>query len=116
MPRHARIDPPVLHHVMIRGVVRREVFGGDKDGGFFRDRLGGISQGRITPCHAWTLLKPHSFFIERREDLGMWRSLFGFCHSPVCGQQLRHNPSFGKSKQKLFDLNCDGPPKGMRPI
>jgi len=40
MPRSARLDAPgVLHHVIIRGIERREIFKDDKDRENFLDRL-----------------------------------------------------------------------------
>jgi hypothetical protein len=41
-------------------------------------------------------------FIENRKDLGMWRSSFGFGHSPECDQQPRPIPSFGNAKQAVW--------------
>ena len=57
MPRQSRIDAPgALHHVMIRGIERREIFQDDKDRESFLDRLGGILLESSTPCYAWSLL------------------------------------------------------------
>ena len=43
MPRQSRIDAPgALHHVMIRGIERRDIFQDDKDRESFLERLGGI--------------------------------------------------------------------------
>ncbi len=60
MPRQSRIDAPgALHHVMIRGIERREIFQDDKDRDSFLDRLGGILLESSTPCYAWSLLSNH---------------------------------------------------------
>ena len=41
MPRSARLDAPgVLHHVIIRGIERRQIFADNLDKGNFLDRLG----------------------------------------------------------------------------
>jgi len=43
MPRQSRIDAPgALHHVMIRGIERREIFQDDKDRESFLDRLASV--------------------------------------------------------------------------
>jgi len=43
MPRQSRIDAPgTLHHVMIRGIERREIFQDDKDRESFLDRLASV--------------------------------------------------------------------------
>ena len=60
MPRQSRIDAPgALHHVMIRGIERREIFQDDKDRESFLDWLGGILLESSTPCYAWSLLSNH---------------------------------------------------------
>ncbi|MBK5102438.1 MAG: transposase, partial [Desulfobacteraceae bacterium] len=66
MPRQSRIDAPgALHHVMIRGIERREIFQDDKDRESFLDRLGGILLESSTPCYAWSLLSNHAHFLLR---------------------------------------------------
>ena len=43
MPRQSRIDAPgALHHVMIRGIERREIFQDDKVRESFLDRLASV--------------------------------------------------------------------------
>ena len=45
MPRQSRIDAPgALHHVMIRGIERREIFQDDKDRESFLDRLASVDR------------------------------------------------------------------------
>ena len=45
MPRSARIDAPgVLHHIIGRGIERRDVFLGDADRDDFIERLGVLAQ------------------------------------------------------------------------
>ena len=43
MPRQSRIDTPgALHHIMIRGIERNDIFKDNKDRDNFVVRLGGI--------------------------------------------------------------------------
>ena len=43
MSRLARLDTPgVLHHVMSRGIERKNIFGNDKNRSDFIDRLAGV--------------------------------------------------------------------------
>jgi len=45
MPRGPRIDAPgILHHVMARGIERREIFRSDGDREELLDRLGAICE------------------------------------------------------------------------
>ena len=54
MPRQSRIDAPgAIHHVIIRGIERRQIFRDDKDREAFLDRLGDTLLSTSTPCYAW---------------------------------------------------------------
>jgi putative transposase len=60
MPRQARIDAPnALHHIIVRGIERRNIFHDDRDRSSFLDRLGGILLETSTSCYAWALLPNH---------------------------------------------------------
>ena len=84
MPRQSRIDaclcvsarrqaPGALHHVMIRGIERREIFQDDKDRESFLDRLGGILLESSTPCYAWSLLNNHAHLLLRTGQIPISR-------------------------------------------
>ena len=60
MPRKARIDAPgALHHIIVRGIEKREIFKDHTDRQNFIDRLGDILGESQTPCYAWALLPNH---------------------------------------------------------
>ena len=60
MPRKARIDAPgALHHVIARGIEKRDIFGDDHDRNNFLERLGTIIDESGTRCYAWALLPNH---------------------------------------------------------
>ena len=58
MPRLARLDAPeVLHHVMGRGIERKNIFWNDKDRNDFIDRLAGVvEKGAGIYCRTGTNL------------------------------------------------------------
>ncbi len=57
MPRLARLDAPrVLHHVMGRGIERREIFQNDTDRQDFVDRLRKLAIKGGLDVYAWTLM------------------------------------------------------------
>jgi len=57
MPRIARLDTPdLLHHVIIRGIERRNIFDDDKDRDNLIERLSKLLPESKTPCYAWSLL------------------------------------------------------------
>ena len=60
MPRKARIDAPgALHHIIIRGIERKNIFRDNADRNVFLDRLGNILSDSQTPCYAWALMPSH---------------------------------------------------------
>jgi REP-associated tyrosine transposase len=66
MPRSARLDAPgVLHHVIIRGMERRNIFRRDPDREDFLRRLGRLLEQTRTTCYAWALLPNHAHFLLR---------------------------------------------------
>jgi len=66
MPRTARLDAPgVLHHVMIRGIERREIFRNNKDQEDFIERLKVLCPETETNCYAWAFLSNHAHFLFR---------------------------------------------------
>jgi REP element-mobilizing transposase RayT len=60
MPRKARIDAPgALHHVIARGIEKRNIFWDDHDRNNFVERLATILDESDTRCYAWALLPNH---------------------------------------------------------
>lgn len=60
MPRKARIDAPgALHHIIVRGIEKREIFKDNSDRRRFIVRLGDILSDSQTPCYAWALMPNH---------------------------------------------------------
>jgi Transposase and inactivated derivatives len=60
MPRQPRLDiPHVLHHVIVRGIERRDIFADDTDRECFVARLSSLLTKSATKCFAWSLLSNH---------------------------------------------------------
>jgi len=60
MPRQARIDTPgALHHIICRGIERRNIFKDNTDRNRFLERLGSVLQKTSTPCYGWALIPNH---------------------------------------------------------
>ncbi|BDV43985.1 transposase [Geotalea uraniireducens] len=60
MPRQARIDGAgTLHHIICRGIERREIFTDDSDRDDFVLRMGTILAETSTRCYAWALIPNH---------------------------------------------------------
>jgi len=72
MPRLARLDAPgVVHHVMIRGIERRNIFADDKDRDNLLERLAVLLPETKTECYAWALMPNHAHFLLRSGTVGL---------------------------------------------
>jgi putative transposase len=66
MPRKARIDAPgALHHIIVRGIERRNIFLDDTDRDNFIDRLSAVLDETQTACFAWALIPNHFHLLLR---------------------------------------------------
>ena len=66
MPRKARIDAPgAVHHIIIRGIERRQIFRSDSDRVDLLQRIGGLLSETQTECFAWALIPNHAHFLLR---------------------------------------------------
>ena len=66
MPRQSRIDAPgALHHVIVRGIERRNIFRDDQDRYNFLERMGALVEGTATVCYAWALIPNHFHLLLR---------------------------------------------------
>ena len=58
MPRGARLDSPgTLHHVIVRGIERKEIVNDHEDRKNFLTRMGDIALETGTAIYAWVLMK-----------------------------------------------------------
>ena len=86
MPRLARLDAPgVVHHVMIRGIGRKNIFNDNKDRDNLLERISELIPKSNTACYAWALLPNHAHFLFRTGDIDssalMRRLLTGYAVS-----------------------------------
>ncbi|MEA1876817.1 MAG: hypothetical protein U9N86_08120, partial [Bacteroidota bacterium] len=51
--------PGALHHIICRGIERRNIFRDNTDRNRFIERLGSVLQKSATPCYAWALIPSH---------------------------------------------------------
>ena len=66
MPRRPRIDfPGAFHHVIVRGVDRRDIFRDDADRAAYCDQLARIFPEDGAACLAWALMPNHVHLVVR---------------------------------------------------
>lgn len=83
MPRGPRLDAPgTLHHVMLRGIEKRDIVTDDRDRLDFVARMGKLAQETGTTIYAWALLNNHAHILLRsgsaRLSTFMRRMLTGY--------------------------------------
>lgn len=72
MPRRARLDcPGTLHHIILRGIEKRQLFDDDVDRNFFVNRLGELASENETRIYAWSLLSNHAHLLLRSGPAGL---------------------------------------------
>jgi REP element-mobilizing transposase RayT len=66
VPRKSRIDAPgALHHIIARGIERRQIFENNADRDNFLTRLADILKETKTACYAWALIPNHFHLLLR---------------------------------------------------
>jgi REP element-mobilizing transposase RayT len=66
MPRKSRIDAAgAIHHVIVRGINRADIFSDDSDYKSFLNRLDSVLTRTKTACYAWALMSNHFHLLLR---------------------------------------------------
>jgi putative transposase len=94
MPRQARLDAPgTLHHVIARGIERREIFVGQGDYDDFVARLERACALDRTEVLAWALLPNHFHLLIRTRELPLSRAM----RRLMTGYSVNFNKRYGRS-------------------
>lgn len=111
MPRTARIDAPgALHHIICRGIERRQIFQDNADRNNFINRLSTILKQTSTYCYAWALIPNHFHLLLRtgKEPIAtvMRRLLTGYAVS----YNRRHRRSGHLFQNRYKSILCQEDP------
>jgi putative transposase len=72
MPRQARLDAPgALHHIMVRGINKTDIFSDAKDKEMFIERLGEVVIEGQCAVYAWAVMDNHSHILFRSGKHGI---------------------------------------------
>jgi REP element-mobilizing transposase RayT len=72
LPRQARLDAPgTLHHIIVRGIEKRQIVDDDKDRKSFVDRMGSLALETDTAIYAWALMGNHAHIFLRSGPPGL---------------------------------------------
>lgn len=115
MPRESRIDSPgALHHIILRGIERNDLFKDYLDHHNFLDRLGKILSETSTSCYAWDLMTNHVHLLLRTGRVSiskvMARLLTGYAQQ-FNRRHKRHGHLFQNRYKSFF---CEEKEKRVR--
>jgi putative transposase len=72
MPRRARLDAPgTLHHIIVRGIERRQIVDDDRDRRDFVSRMGTVAVESASSIYAWALMTNHAHILLRSGPTGL---------------------------------------------
>lgn len=88
MPRQARLDAPgTLHHVILRGIEKRQIVDDKKDQLNFVTRMGSIASETGTQIYAWALMTNHAHILLQSSEFG----LSGYMRRLLTGYAISYN-------------------------
>jgi REP element-mobilizing transposase RayT len=98
MPRTARLDAPgVLHHVMVRGIGKTNIFRNNKDREDFIERLANLCPEMGMTCYAWAFMPNHAHFLFKTGQNPLSKFMRRILTGYVIGFNRRH-----KRRGQLF--------------
>lgn len=107
MPRLARLDAPgVFHHVIIRGIERRNIFRNNNDREDFLDRLGRLLALTKTTCYGWALLSNHAHFLLRSGQVPLATVMRRLLTGYVVGFNRRHKRNGQLLRNRYKSIVC----------
>ncbi len=111
MPRQPRIDAPgLLHHVMARGIERREIFKDDKDRKSFLERFATILEETQTQCYAWALIPNHFHLLLRTGPTPLSKVMRRFMTGYAVTFNKRHKRSGHLFQNRYKSVVCEEDP------
>ena len=114
MPRQARLDSPgTLHHVMIRGIERSDIVGGEKDREEFISRMGDLANETGTKIYAWAVMPNHAHILLRSGPKGLARYMRRVLSSYAIYYNRRHRRHGHLFQNRYKSIVCDEEPYFM---
>ncbi len=108
MARGPRLDAPgSLHHVMVRGIERKEIFRDDRDREDFLGRLGEIVQEEKASCFAWALIPNHAHLLLRTGTTPLARMMRRLLTGYAVSFNLRHQRSGHLFQNRYKSIVCE---------
>jgi putative transposase len=108
MPRQERLDAPgTLHHVMMRGIERADIFSDDKDREHFLSRVGEIGKATETRILAWALMDNHVHMLLFSGSSGLPRFMRRLLTGYAVWFNRRHQRSGHLFQNRYKSIVCE---------
>ena len=111
MPRGPRLDAPgTLHHVIVRGIERRQIFRTDRDREDFLTRLGQVVKEGHASCFAWVLIPNHVHLLIRTGATPLAKMMRRLLTGYAVSFNLRHQRSGHLFQNRYKSIVCEEDP------
>lgn len=108
MPRGPRLDAPgTLHHVIVRGIERRQIFKSDRDREDFLKRLDQVVKDGQASCFAWVLIPNHAHILMRTGAMPLARMMRRLLTGYAVSFNLRHQRSGHLFQNRYKSVVCE---------
>jgi REP element-mobilizing transposase RayT len=108
MPRKARLDAPgTLHHVIIRGIEKRNIVHNQYDRKNFVERLGHLAEETDTAVYAWALLSNHAHILLRSSEAGISHFMRRLLTGYAINFNLRHKRHGHLFQNRYKSIICE---------
>ncbi len=108
MPRQARLDVPgTLHHVIIRGIEKRQIVNDRFDRNNYVKRMGKLADETRTGIYAWTLMSNHAHILLKSGPSGLSHYMRRLLTGYVITYNNRHNRYGHLIQNRYKSIVCD---------
>ena len=108
MPRQARLDSPgTLHHVIVRGIEKRDIVNDKYDRKRMVSRLGDLSGETKTSVYAWVLMSNHMHILLKSGPAGLSRFMRRLLTGYAVTYNIRHKRNGHVFQNRYKSIICD---------
>lgn len=108
MPRQARLDSPgTLHHVIIRGIEKRNIFDDSYDRANIAARIEELVRETGTKIYAWSLMSNHAHILLKSSPYGLSKFMRRLLTGYAITYNLRHKRYGHLFQNRYKSIICD---------
>ena len=108
MPRQARLDSPgTLHHVIVRGIERKEIVQNTSDRKNMVSRLGDLVEETKTNIYAWSLMSNHMHILLKSGLEGLSHFMRRLLTGYAITYNIRHKRHGHVFQNRYKSIICD---------